>query len=157
MQPFARKISRSHLQSVRTRSSSFQVQVASWAAITSLLHFLATHKLESNLNFESKLLDSPMPSVHWRNTCMGCTARGGEPIFNDYQSAGPPLTMRAAKVAANPVERSRLSPFSSKLVQSTLAMEKPVEEERLARGAPNQRHLVAQVAMISLNINDIIS
>jgi hypothetical protein len=68
--------------------------------------------------------------------------------------------MRAAKVAANPVEGSRRSPFSSTLVCSTLAMvkrpPKPVEEERLARGAPNQRHLVAQVAMKSLNINDII-
>jgi hypothetical protein len=35
-------------------------------------------------------------------------------------------------------------------------MAKPVEEERLARGAPNQRHLVAKVAVISLDINDII-
>ncbi len=58
----------------------------------------------------------------------------------------PPLTMHAAKVAANPVEGSRRSPFSSTLVRSTLAMAKPVQEERLARGAPNQRHLVAQVA-----------
>jgi hypothetical protein len=37
-----------------------------------------------------------------------------------------------------------------------LVMAKQAEEERLARGAPNQRHLVAQVAMISLSINDII-
>ncbi len=42
-----------------------------------------------------------------------------------------------ANVAANPVEGSRLSPFSSTLVRSKLAMAKPVEEERLARGAPN--------------------
>jgi hypothetical protein len=77
---------------------------------------------------------------------MGCTAHGGElTYFNDYQSAATvaPLTMCAAKVAANPVEGSRLSQFSSTLVRSTLAMAKPVEEERLARGAFNQRHLVA--------------
>ena len=55
----------------------------------------------------------------------------------------PPLTMRAAKVAANPVEGSRRSPFSSTLVRSMLVMAKQAEEERLAR-APNQRHLVAQ-------------
>jgi hypothetical protein len=35
-------------------------------------------------------------------------------------------------------------------------MVKPVEEERLARGALNKCHLVAQVAVISLDINDII-
>jgi hypothetical protein len=35
-------------------------------------------------------------------------------------------------------------------------MAKPVEEERLGCGAPNQRHIVAQVAMISSNINDIV-
>jgi hypothetical protein len=70
--------------------------------------------------------------------------------------------MRTAIVVANPVEGSRRYPFSSTLVRSTfkLAMVKPAEdsdsEERLARGAPIQRHLVAQVAMISLNINDII-
>ncbi len=88
MQPLARKISRSRLQSVRTRSSSFQVQVAFWAAFTILLHFLASVQLESNLNSESLLLDSPMASVHRGYACMGCTARGGEPTyFNDYQSA----------------------------------------------------------------------
>jgi hypothetical protein len=88
MQPLARKISRSRHQSVRTRRSSFQVQVVSCAAIFFLLHFLATHQLESNLNSESILLDSKMASVHQRYACMGCTARGGEPTyFNDYQSA----------------------------------------------------------------------
>ncbi len=64
--------------------------------------------------------------------------------------------MRAAKVAANPVEGLRRSPFSSTLVRSTLAMAEPVEEEHLVRGIPNQRHLIAQVAVISLDINDII-
>ena len=88
MQPLARKISRSRLQSVRTRSSSFQVQVAFWAAFTIFHHFLASLQLESNLNSESLLLDSPMASVHRRYACMGCTALGGEPTyFNDYQSA----------------------------------------------------------------------
>ncbi len=59
-----------------------------------------------------------------------------------------PLTIRAAKVAANPVEGSRRSPFSSTLVCSVLAMAKPVEEERLARVAPNQRHLVGDSDII---------
>ncbi len=85
MQPLARKISRSRLQSIRTRRLSFQVQVAFWAAFTILLHFLASLQLESNLNSESLLLDSPMASVHQRYACI---ARGGEPTyFNDYQSA----------------------------------------------------------------------
>ncbi len=88
MQPLARKISLSRLQAVQTRSSRFQVQVAFWAAFTILLHFLASLQLESNLNSESLLLDSPMASVHRGYACMGCTARGGEPTyFNDYQSA----------------------------------------------------------------------
>ncbi len=159
MQPLARKISRLRLQSVRTRSSNFQVQAAFWAAFTILLHFLASLQLESNLNSEFLLLDSPMASVYRRYACMGCTARGGEPTyFNDYQSAAThyAASMRAAKVAANPVEGSRRSPFSSTLVRSMLVTAKQAEEERLARGAPNQRHLVAQVAMISLSINDII-
>ncbi len=106
MQPLSRKISRSRLQPVRTRSSSFQVQVAFWAAFTILLHFLASLQLESNLNSESLQLDSPMASVHRRYACMGCTARGGEPAPPTFSTTinRPPLTMRAAKVAANPVE-----------------------------------------------------
>ena len=57
----------------------------------------------------------------------------------------PPLTMRAAKVAASPVEGSRRSPFSSTLVRSMWVMAKQAEEERLARGdgrpqpAPSRR------------------
>ena len=89
MQPLARKISRSpRLQSVRTRSSSFQVQVAFWAAFTFLLYFLASLQLETKLNSEPILLDSPTASVHWHYACMDCTASGGGPTyFNDYQSA----------------------------------------------------------------------
>jgi hypothetical protein len=88
MQHLARKISRSRLQSVRTRRPSFQVQVAFWTASTIRLHFLASLQLESNLNSESLLLDSPMASVHRGYACMGCTTRGGEPTdFDDYQSA----------------------------------------------------------------------
>ncbi len=49
------------------------------------------------------------------------------------------------KVATNPGEGSRQSPFSSTHVRSTLAMTTPAKEERLARGVPNQRHLITQV------------
>ena len=147
MQPLARKISRSRLQSVRTRSSSFQVQVAFWAAFTILLHFLASLLLESNLNYLT--LQWPM--------CIGAMPAWAAPPAAESRLISttinrPPLTMRAAKVAASPVEGSRRSPFSSTLVRSMLLMAKQAEEERLARGAPNQRHLVAQVAMISLSI-----
>ena len=57
----------------------------------------------------------------------------------------PPLTIRAAAVATSPCGGSSPSPFSSTPVPSTLATARPEEEERLARGAPNQRHHVAQV------------
>jgi hypothetical protein len=154
MQPLARKISRSRLQSVRTRSSSFQVQVAFWGAFTILLHFLASLQLESNLS-ESLLLDSPMASVHLRYACWAAPPAAESRLISTTINR-PPLTMRAAKVAANPVEGSRRSRFSSTLVRSMLMMAKQAEEERLARGAPNQRHLVAQVAMISLSTNNII-
>ena len=86
--------SRSRVHSVRTRSSSFQVLRLAAAALTFLLHFLASSQLEPHLNSESvSLLDAPMSSgaVHRSFTCMGCTARtngSGEPtFFNDYQSA----------------------------------------------------------------------
>ena len=92
MRSSARSGSRSRTHSVRTRSSS--LLAAGGAALTLLLHFLASSNLEPTFNSEShSILDSPMSSgaVHQRFACMGCTARSngrGEPtFFNDYQAA----------------------------------------------------------------------
>ena len=92
--PEVHALPRNRSRSVQTRSSSFQVLWLAAAALTFLLHFLASSQLESHLNSESvSLLDAPMSSgaVHRRFACMGCTARtngSGEPtFFNDYQSA----------------------------------------------------------------------
>ncbi len=85
-----RALPRNHW-SRRTRSSV----VACGAGLTLILQLLACSLLqvESNLDFESIVLDAPMSSgaVHRRFACMGCTARSNgrsEPtFFNDYQSA----------------------------------------------------------------------
>ena len=53
----------------------------------------------------------------------------------------PHLTIRAAATATSPCGGSSQSPFSSTPVPSTLEMARPEEAERLARGAPNPRHL----------------
>ncbi len=89
-----RSLPRNWSRSVRTQSSRIQVLVAVQVitSLTLLLHS-ASFQLESILNSES-ILEAQMssasgaPTVHRRFTCMGCTARRGEPtFFNDYQSA----------------------------------------------------------------------
>ena len=58
----------------------------------------------------------------------------------------PRLITRAAASATSPCAGSRLSPFSSTPVPSTLAMARPEEVERLEAGAPNPHHPAAQVS-----------
>ncbi len=78
---------------------------------------------------------------------MGCTARGGgrgEPtFFNDYKSA-------AVHYSRSSQCNKSMRGIKAVIVQlntrpRTLAMERQEEEERLAPGAPNQRHPAAQV------------
>ena len=90
-----RLLPRNRSRSVRTRSSNFQVLLAT--VFTASLTLLASFQLESILDSET-ILEASMSSesgaqaaVHRRFACMGCTARRGgrgEPtFFNDYKSA----------------------------------------------------------------------
>jgi hypothetical protein len=76
--------------------SGLGVQVLLATALTASLTLLASFQFESILDSES-ILEASMSSesgaqaVHWRFTCMGCTARSGgrgkPTFFNDYKSA----------------------------------------------------------------------
>ena len=91
-----RPLPRNQSRSVRTRSSNFQVLLATVTVLTASITLLASFQLESILDSES-ILEAPMSSesgvqvVHRGFACMGCTARSGgsgEPtFFNDYKSA----------------------------------------------------------------------
>ncbi len=81
-------------RSVRTRSSNFQVLLATVLTASITLH--ASFQLESILDSESILealmsSESGAQAVHRRFACMGCTARSGGraemTFFNDYKSA----------------------------------------------------------------------
>ena len=139
-----RKSETQERRSVRTRSSSFQLLLAT--VLAACLTLLASFQLESTLDSES-ILEAPMASVHRRFACMGCTARSngrGQPtFFNDYQSA------------ASHYSRSSLCNKSMRGIKTvavqlntrpcTLAMARPEEVERLEAGAPNPRHPAAEV------------
>ncbi len=85
-------------RSVRTRSSNFQVLLATVTVLTASITLLASFRLESILDSES-ILEASMSSesgaqavpVHRRFACMCCTARRGGrgelTFFNDYKSA----------------------------------------------------------------------
>ena len=93
-----RPLPRNRSRSVRTRSSNFQVLLATVTVLTASITLLASFQLESILDSES-ILEASMSSesgaqavpVHRRFACMGCTARRGgrgEPtFFIDYKSA----------------------------------------------------------------------
>ena len=88
---------RNRSRSVRTRSSNFQVLLATVLTASFTVTLLASFQLESILDSET-ILEALMSSksgaqaaVHRGFACMGCTARSGgrgEPtFFNDYKSA----------------------------------------------------------------------
>ncbi len=87
-----RPLPRNRSRSVRTRSSNFQVLLAT--VLTASITLLSSFQLESILGSESILeasMSSESGAVHQRFACIGCTARSGgrgEPtFFNGYKSA----------------------------------------------------------------------